>query len=69
MFDQDGNGSICPGELEGALRALGMEHHEAHVKVLLAKADLDGDGKIEVCAWALYDLVPSLHSRPMVEVS
>eukprot|EP01104_Vermistella_antarctica_P000516 TRINITY_DN10676_c0_g1_i1.p1 TRINITY_DN10676_c0_g1~~TRINITY_DN10676_c0_g1_i1.p1 ORF type:complete len:152 (-),score=36.28 TRINITY_DN10676_c0_g1_i1:150-605(-) len=47
LFDKDGNGSICPGELEGALKALGMEHHEAHVKVLLAKADLDGDGMIE----------------------
>ena len=48
MFDRDGDGLITEDELHITMEKLGEPMNEDEVKAMIAEADLDGDGKINL---------------------
>ena len=48
VFDRDGDGLITEDELKITMNNLGEPMNEVEVKAMIAEADLDGDGKINL---------------------
>ena len=48
VFDRDGDGLITEDELKITMNNLGEPMNEDEVKAMIAEADLDGDGKINL---------------------
>ena len=48
VFDRDGDGLITEDELHITMNNLGEPMNEDEVKAMIAEADLDGDGKINL---------------------
>lgn len=48
LFDKDKNGTICSKELGTLLRTLGYNPTEAQVNEMMAEADVDHNGKLEL---------------------
>ena len=48
VFDRDGDGLITEDELHITMQKLGEPMNEDEVKAMIAEADLDGDGKIDL---------------------
>ncbi|KNC75266.1 hypothetical protein SARC_12204 [Sphaeroforma arctica JP610] len=48
IFDRDGDGSISANELDLVFRALGQVLTAQELKILVAEADLNGDGVISI---------------------
>ena len=48
VFDRDGDGLITEDELQITMNNLGEPMNEHQVKAMIAEADLDGDGKINL---------------------
>ena len=52
-FDVDGNGYISAEELKSVLEKLGMKLTDREIKHMIAEADSDGDGVIDLEGWLL----------------
>ena len=48
VFDRDGDGLITEDELHITMNNIGEPMNEHQVKAMIAEADLDGDGKINL---------------------
>ncbi|OMJ29962.1 Calmodulin [Smittium culicis] len=48
VFDKDGNGFISASELKHVMTSLGEKMSEAEVEEMIAEADTDGDGQINL---------------------
>ena len=47
VFDKDGNGFICAGELRHVMTNLGEKLTDEEVDEMIKEADIDGDGQID----------------------
>ena len=47
LFDRNGDGIVTEAELKSVLAEIGHPHTDEEIRAMVAKADRDGDGKID----------------------